>query len=252
MFSLLQNINNRYISILTNTKPYIFFPIVLGSYTGYYLYIHKLLKQFPVYKTLSDDRKYYVIFNISKSSMLLWISYSIFLGYKRNLLTLTSIDWSNQILYKNITALYSITDIAPLFINRKKMMKSTVIHHVCVFLAYLKIVSSDLVTTTIPNAIILYGLFSSLAFVVNFYLGFRFITKNESLKTLFKKLAFISYMIACSYNWSIQATYLYSYISNLYTKYSENPLNIGYLGLYMSFLYFWISDDIILMKYLSK
>ena len=65
-------------------------------------------------------------------------------------------------------------------------------------------------------------------------------------------MAFISYILACSYNWSVQGIYLYNYISSLYIKINENKMNIGYLGLYITFLYFWINDDLILMKYLSK
>ena len=252
MSFLITKLNDIYINTLTNSKSYYFFPISMLIYSGYYVYIHHLLKLLPMYTKLSDDRKYYIIFNISKSSMLLWITYSIILGYNRNFLSFNSIDWSNQNLYKNITALYSITDIAPLFISRKKMMRSTIIHHVCVFLAYLRIISSDLTKPGLSNGIIVYGLFSSLAFIVNFYLGFRHITTNNNLKKKIKKMAFISYILACSYNWSVQGIYLYNYISSLYIKINENKMNIGYLGLYITFLYFWINDDLILMKYLSK
>jgi len=186
--------------------------------------------------------------------MLLWITYSILLGLNKNIISLTSIDWSKHLLFKNITALYAITDIAPLFINRNKMMSSTIIHHVCVGLAYTGIVHSNLNNVGLSNAIIVYGLFSSLAYMVNFYLGFRYLTTNKTIIKYLKKCAFINYISACSYNWSVQAIYLLSFVRSLYINTSTqlNIYNISNLGIYGAFLYFWISDDIVLMRHLLK
>ena len=250
----LQQYNNFYINILSTVKPLIFFPTSMVMYLSFYACMHKILQLFPTYHTYDKNRQYYIMFNISKSSMLFLISYTILLGFNRNILSLTNINWSDQILYKNITALYAITDIAPLFINRNKMMKSTIIHHVCVALAYINIVRSNLNTIGLSNAIIVYGLFSSLAYIVNFYLGFRYLITNKQHISYLKKYAFVNYITACAYNWSVQGLYFSSYIYSLYvTKFKKiNILNIGYIGLYMSFLYFWISDDIILMKHLIK
>lgn len=252
--SYIQLCNDYYINTLSNVSPYIFFPISILIYTGYYSFIHKVLQLFPKYQTYDKNRQYYIIFNISKSNMLMWITYSIFLGLNRQLLTFSSIDWSQQRLYKNITALYAITDIAPLFINRNKMMSSTIIHHLCVAFAYISIVQSDLSTVGLSNAIIVYGLFSSMAFIVNFYLGFRYVITSKTFIRYLKKCAFINYISACSYNWSVQTLYLLSFIRSLYLNNftTLNIQNVGYISIYISFLYFWISDDIILMKHLLK
>ena len=246
--------NNFYIKILSSVQPLVFFPTSMVMYLSFYACMHKILQLVPRYNTYDTPRRYYIMFNISKSTMLFLISYSILLGFNRNILSLTTIDWSNQVLYKNITALYAITDIAPLFINRNKMMKSTVIHHVCVALAYINIVSSNLNTIGLSNAIIVYGLFSSLAYIVNFYLGFRYLITNKQCIYYLKKYAFINYFSSCSYNWSVQAIYFFSYIYSIYNNNFKQLTirNIGYIGLYTSFLYFWISDDIVLMRHLLK
>ena len=246
--------NNFYIHTLSTMKPYIFFPTSMVMYIGFYAYIHKILQLFSTYNTYDRHRQYYIMFNISKSSMLLFISYSILLGFNRNIISLNSIDWSRQLLYKNITALYAITDIAPLFINRNKMMNSTIIHHVCVAFAYMSIVSSNLSNIGLSNAIIVYGLFSSMAFIVNFYLGFRYVIKNKKYISYLKKIAFVNYISSCSYNWSVQGIYLLSFFRSLYVNNLKqmNIFNIGYLGIYGAFLYFWISDDLVLMKHLLK
>ena len=64
-------------------------------------------------------------------------------------------NWgSNQKVLKNMVAVYAITDTIPLLIDREKMMFSTIIHHVCVFLSYIYIVFSDLQQEGIFKSII--------------------------------------------------------------------------------------------------
>ena len=248
-------INNFMITKVLNINSLIFLPCMLILYRYSYNGVNKLLQYNSIYNTLTTERKNYIIFNISKACMLTYISYLITLGYNRHILSISSIDWHRQTLLKNITGLYAITDIVPLFVDRKKMMTSTVIHHVCVALAVTGILNSNLENIGLSNAIIVYGLFSSLAFIVNGYLGSRFLIKNKIILKYIKKITFMVYIMCCSVNWSIQTIYLSSYIKNLYISYIKQTSNISdctYLPLYLSFLYFWISDDIILMRYLLK
>jgi len=192
---------------------------------------------------------------MGKSTMLAFLSYLIYVGYRYNIIQLSHIDWSNQVLFKNITGLYAITDLVPLFVSRKKMMTSTIIHHICVVLALLGVLNSNLENIGISNAIILYGLFSSLAFFVNYFLGIRFLIKNAVVMKYVKKFTFINYIIACTCNWSIQSVYLLYYLKKLIVLYINNTIHMNnyiYLLLYVAFLYFWISDDIVLMRFLLK
>ena len=245
-------------SILT-IQPYIFLPICVLFYRLWYICLHRLLYYNNKYTLLDADRQYYIIFNIGKSSMLMFISYLICIGYNRNIIHITQIDWSKQIILKNITGLYAITDIVPLFISRKKMMTSTIIHHICVIIAVSGILQSNLEDIGLSNAIIVYGLFSSLAFLVNGYLGIRFLISNTWLLWSMKKCIFLNYIIICSFNWLIQCIYLVLYIKKICELYFDTITHEYnyiysslYLILYISFLYFWISDDIILMRFLLK
>lgn len=256
---VMEYINTFIVESLLTTSPYFFLPIVLVLYRCYYIYIHNILAYNNKYSLLHTDRQYYIIFNISKASMLMFISYLICIGYNRNIIELTQIDWSRQTILKNITGLYAITDIVPLFVNRKKMMMSTVIHHICVIIAVCGILQSNLENIGLSNAIIVYGLFSSIAFLVNGYLGIRFMITNTELLRYIKKVTFLNYIISCSINWSIQSLYLMLFIRkkgiiymNQQSYYNIDTYSILYLCLYISFLYFWISDDIILMRFLLK
>ena len=240
---------------LSTIPTYIFLPTIVLLYKTLYIIVHSMLSCSSIYTSLDIDRQYYIIFNISKSVMLFFLSYLIGIGYSENIITFYYIDWSRQILFKNITSLYAITDFIPLFISQKKMMTSTVIHHVCVLLALMGVLSSDLENIGISNAIILYGLFSSLAFVVNFYLGIRFLISDDKLLRYIKRGTFINYSLSCICNWSLQSVYLSKYIYKLFVLYTQNNTlihNYIYLLGYSGFLYFWIKDDLILMRYLLK
>ena len=249
-------LNTSIINILSNTPVYIFIPITMILYRVYYILYHKLLSFNNKYNTLSKERQYYIIFNMSKSSMLAFLSYLIYVGYNKNIVHLTNIDWSNQRMFKNITGLYAITDLVPLFVNRDKMMTSTIIHHICVVGAFMGVLNSNLEDIGISNAIILYGLYSSFAFLVNFFLGVRFLLDKDSIRMKYiKKITFINYITSCGCNWSLQGIYLVYYINKLVLLYWNNTIHITnyvYLLLYVAFLYFWISDDIILMRFLLK
>ena len=248
-------LDNKMINILSTTPTYLFLPLILCLYRMSYNGYHLLLSYNQSYTQLHIDRQYYIIFNIAKSNMLLFLSYLIYIGYTKDIIQWYLIDWSRQLLFKNITTLYVVTDLVPLFVNRKKMMVSTIIHHICVVCSLLGVLSSNLENIGVSNAIILYGIFSSLAFFVNFYLGIRFIIKDKVWMTFIKKITFVNYIIACISNWSIQSIYLLQYVNKLSILYINNNvyiLNYMYLCLHIMFLYFWISDDIILMRFLLK
>lgn len=249
--SYIQNVNSFLIHNVLTTPTYIFLPIVAILYRLFYVCMDTLLYNSPKYILLNRDRQYYIMFNMSKSIVLMLLSYLICIGYTHNIISMQYIDWSQQTILKNITGLYGITDIMPLFVNRKKMMTSTIIHHVCVMFAMCGIIISNLEIIGLSNAIILYGLFSSLAFIVNGYLGLRFIIHDSNILYYFKKATFINYILSCSVNWAIQSGYLIVYMWNsIYAPF--NMFSLLYLLAYISFLYFWISDDIILMRFLLK
>ena len=64
--------------------------------------------------------------------------------YNKDLNLINTNKWdSNQKVFKNMVAVYTVTDTIPLFLNKEKMMASTIIHHICVFLSYIYIIKSE-------------------------------------------------------------------------------------------------------------
>ena len=129
------------------------------------------------FKTYNSDRKDYIITNLNKSFFLLLIAiyftYNIKIG-KINLFNLQIKD-TDIVRYKNMTSFYSITDLISTILCYKTMQKSTIFHHLCVIFVNMWIIQSKNINE-LQKGIIMYGGFSSLAFIVNFFLGYRFLT----------------------------------------------------------------------------
>lgn len=188
------------------------------------------------YSKLGINRKLYVISNIAKSIFLIHISYTfINILYSNN--TLFQLDWGeNSFDIKNLVISYVIPDFWSILITSHTMKLSTVFHHICVIIATIFIMFSDLNQPGVHISFIVYGLYSAYTFLVNFFLGARFFT-NFSKK--FLTLTNASYIISCSLNWEWQVYYTYA---NFYFHYQW--------FIFLTLLYFWINDDIILVKFL--
>ena len=94
----------------------------------------------------------------------------------------------------------------------------------------------DLVTL-----IVLYAIFSSITFLVNFYLGFRVHSNNIIYKYYLSKIALYIYFFSCLINWTLQ---IYLFFSIVYI------IPFWHTILYIAFIYSVVKDDIILMKWL--
>ena len=249
-----KQIYNFLYSILNSYPPLTFFMVGGVCYTLLYPTTNFILnKVSDKYKKCKKGEKYYILSNILKSSVLsvlsVYFSLSVFYG-DFNLINPS--EWgTNQRVLKNIVGLYAITDTVPLLINREKMKTSTIIHHICVFASYIYILSlSDFNQEGVFKSIIIYGGFSSLAYLVNFYLGSRFLTDNKTYIKYLKKAAGISYITSCGFNWTWQIYYMmlllkYYYNNSMYLGY----IKIGFLG---TLIKYWIKDDLILIKHLLK
>ena len=185
------------------------------------------------FKLLRTDFKMYVISNISKATILTYlvIYFSPFLK------TIIIDDWPD-IFWKNCSMLYASTDFISLFlVSRNKL--STIIHHICTVTSCLLFVTIGHSDNYLWKALMLYGMFSSLACGANAFLGIRFLTSKKSASMIiFNYIVAVSYILCCIFNWSIQVYYLLYCI----------PLSIASI-MYMTCIYFFIRDDIILIKF---
>ena len=230
-----------------------FLIISVVGYDGVYKLAYKLFNKIsPKFASLDNLKKQYIVTNINKSALLSIIS--IIFGtivYKKpaHIRPMNIVSGNERLMWKNITALYACTDIVGL-IRNKRMEMSTKIHHYGVVLAFLIISISDFAPGSLSKALVMYGSFSSLAFCVNLYLGSRFfLHKNSKYLPPIKKFAKYSYILACLLNWSWQSLYIKNtYLTNVVVSKSQLFKFVINTGL----LYAWISDDIKLIKHLSK
>ena len=133
------------------------------------------------------------------------------------------------------------------------MMNSTIIHHICVAVGYIYIVNSNFSNEGIFKGITIYGAFSSLAFPVNLYLGYRFLLETNSFSTfILRKISFINYLISVSINWSWQSFYFIKLLILYYNKNDLTFIPLFSLFIYFLLLYNWIKDDLVLLSFLNK
>ena len=225
-----------------------FTAVSIGFYSLYPVTNFILSKLSNKFRDYNSDRKEYILTNIIKSKVLFVIS-GLFLGtvYDKSLDLLTVKNSTGKYLFwKNISALYACTDFIGL-IRNKKMEMSTIIHHYCVLITYFVISMLDFNKESIFKAALMYGAFSALAFMVNFYLGARFLLeKHSKWDIITKKFSAVSYILACAFNWTWQMYYMRVLYLN-----SSNIYNLVFQFLiYSALLFAWISDDLKLMQFL--
>jgi hypothetical protein len=135
---------------------------------------------------------------------------------------------------------YSSNDFVALF-TVKKLSKTTINHHkVTVFLSFLAL-NIDYSNSSLGRMLFIYTLSSSYAFIVNYYLGSRFLHQRNALTNM-KKVARNVYGLTlfCNWNWHI----IWSFIN-------YNLLGIQHL-IYFFVMYFVVKDDIVLFTWLCN
>ena len=212
---------------------------ILGNviiYFTYYLFDYVLSIFSTSYNKIKDkNQKYYVLSNLIKSGLLF-----VYTPNAINILhqTMYLNNWNN-LQIKNMGSLYAIPDCVSLFMV-KNMHKSTFIHHTIVILFYVFNLMNDYKKENIFRTRIIYAIFSTFTYAVNFILGIRFY-ENKKIKKIIIPFVFYFYMLCCSINWTWNMYYIHKLIIN------NNNI---YIYLYIGFISLIIWDDIVLMKWL--
>lgn len=141
--------------------------------------------------------------------------------------------------FKRCAIYYTINDVMGLLLVRK-LPRTTVIHHTTTILCGILTQFKKDDKFDIIILIIIYAIFSSIAFIVNFYLGYRIFSDNNRRKQILSITSFWIYLISCVINWTIQ---LYLAIQLFMTSISQ-------FSLYVAFFISVARDDVILMKWL--
>lgn len=146
----------------------------------------------------------------------------------------------DMIFTKRCALYYIMNDVIGLLVV-KKLPKTTIIHHITTSLCGLAIIMKQSDTMDILTLIVLYAIFSSMAFCVNFYLGLRIYSNNVQIKRYLSNFSFWIYLLSCLVNWFLQLKLFYQ----IYPTFEY-----FYILFYLGFLYSVGKDDIILMKWL--
>lgn len=206
----------------------------------YFIFNFILNKYIPSYSELDKDKRYYILANMIKSGILAaccpFIGYIFINGLVYNI-------WDNNFIW-NIGCVYTIPDFVSLFMVRR-MERSTIIHHVCVCIFNLWSLNNDFNDENVCRGIMVYAVFSTFAYLVNFLLGSRFLIE-ENMKYYLAKTAMYIYITCCIVNWSWQIYYMYHLVSNVFLG-----VRLSLIA-YVSSIALIVWDDIILIRWLNK
>lgn len=204
---------------------------ILVLYYMFYFWLDILSEKFrninPAHK------KIYVVKNFVKSLYLadicLKIPAILTQLYNRNL---------DLIFVKKLSIAYFLNDFIALLIV-PKLPTTTVLHHI--FSSTLGFYTLTKTTNTIDIQMLalMYGCFSCMSYIVNFFLAYRVIYNNNFSGKILAFLSLIIYISTTALNWLVQ----------VYLLYDSFKFTFGFLG-YFVFLYMVMRDDIILMKWL--
>jgi len=187
------------------------------------------------YINLPSSKKRYIQKNIVKSIYLaVLLCYALF----NIVIPIYYNKWDSFIIHR-IAVLYASNDFTGL-ICVDKLPTTTKIHHIVSTVMVFASLSLDFQHSDIAQAMFWYTLCSASAYIVNLQLGIRFLFhKNDTMSLRY--VAARIYVMACIFNWTGQAFWVYS--RSIWTW-----SHFVYLGLIV-----WIiRDDIILIQWLIK
>ena len=217
----------------------------LFNVCAYYIIFYVILVFNEQFQKIKISKQLYIVKNIVKSWILLYIAIYASIDFYKYLVT----NEINMNLIYHYASTYVSNDILALILV-PNLPYTTRIHHMItsLFLLYtLNIDYNDI--TNVGHLLFLYTLFSSYTFLVNFYLGIRFLKheKNKYLNEIIeycRVYAYYIYKYSCFVNWTIHILLL-SY--RLYI----GVFNIHYI-IYSGLLFFIVKDDLILMSWLQN
>lgn len=234
-------------SIYDVTLLYLQLGLFCLFYSNLYPIINRVLTYNKSYIKLPLYKRMYIVKNILKSIMMLYLC---FITYEELYGILTSQELNMKVM-RSWGIIYVANDITGL-IMVDKLPKNTRNHHLMSFLLLSIVFIFDGNELDIVRFIIIYTIFSYFSFLVNLYLGCRFLVLdiNENNRVsirinkcidILRHLAFYNYSISLFANWLFHLYYgLFCIVA-----YSFSHV------LYLCFLVPIINDDIILLRWLQ-
>lgn len=232
------------IYILDNATSFlgIFF---VGSYvvfSSYFVADHYMAKLSTSYASIPDDKKFYVLSNLIKSAVLLAYSPSAAVTLYNACL---HDHWSTPRI-RALGVLYAIPDaVSMLLVSRMAM--STKVHHLCVVLFMGVNLVVDYEHESVARALVVYGTFSTFAYLVNLLLASRFLPISPAISLTLSLLALIIYSGCLGVNWMWQVGFLYQLVSS-----GPSRLHGAAITIYLALISQVVYDDCVLVRWLWK
>ena len=210
----------------------------------FYIFTYIFLEDYnKTFKRLELNKRLYVVKNIVKAFNLGYISFT----YTNTLVNYMISDKYDMPVIRDLASLYVSNDILALILVPNLPM-TTKIHHslTTLFLFYTMIVDYNDISNP-GKLLLIYTLLSCYSFLVNLYLGIRFLEQKNTENRIIKYsrvASFYTYATCCIMNWSIHCYILLSRVISW-------QYNLQYLT-YTGLLYFIVKDDLILMSWLKN
>lgn len=193
-----------------------------------------------------SHKKWYVVANLAKSfalgCMCLTTRYWIGSGYG------FFYDNLDPVNVKRCCILYISIDLVALIIV-PKLPFSTKMHHITTTLLIMMVTATNIQAKGysgllgVSKMVVLYGIFSTMAFLVNAYLALRVYSKRAWLHVL-AKMSLWPYVLCCACNWTFHLIWFCS----LVYSFELSIVNV----LYVLAVSTMVNDDIVLMKWLAR
>ena len=223
---------------------FVFFLFFTGFVYGLYPFVSSTTARFvnntpsqARWESLKDDKKQYFVKNIIKSIVLAFLS--IYCLIYITLPVLKENVWNNYRI-KRCAVIYVSNDLAGL-IRVDNLPKTTKIHHLTTTILVTLALSLDFQQSSLAQAMFVYTMASSMAYIVNLHLAIRLICHSCSrgIQQL-RRFASGIYGITLTMGWSYHIQWIYK----------EYKGFIWLHFLYLFLLLLIIRDDVILMYWL--
>ena len=235
LFSIGQLIKYNIITVVP-LEIYNEFLIVFYVTIFSYFILEKILNKFvKSFREINPEhKKMYVVKNFIKSFFLACLCTQ--LGHFFELIN----SVLDLMFVKRCGIYYIMNDIIGLLLV-KKLPPTTKIHHITTSLCGFAVIIKKANNLDVLTLIVLYAVFSSIAFCVNFYLGLRIYSIDVNFKRYMSNISFWTYLLSCIVNWILQCFFALQVIK---------VVPFYHTLFYFGFLYSVGKDDIILMKWL--
>ena len=207
-----------------------FFFVECALLAGVWFALHSLVlpRCWPAFRAVAPaHKKHYVVMNLLKALLLALQSFSFAWWYysyfhyrcmanpllSRVLTTPDALpadcDWAVHAAQgdwtKHVMSTYVSTDfISLIIVPRESMPTSTVLHHLTTVVLAVFVMSAEISSSRIMQLMMMYGFFSTLAWMVNLFLALRVVIPKSGAVSALAHIAAIVYVAVCAGNWSLQ------------------------------------------------